>query len=115
MAANPIPKEIGVFWISHYELWAGESLEACIEASMKNSGITRAEAYDPVDACEVPRAAWDDINCPDDPDEKVEYKPREEWRDRNVMEIDWERTSHVTLRKLVQQQTSFPAYLGGRE
>lgn len=108
---HPIPDDIRVFWINEYECWAGRSLEECIEASMKEFGVTREEATDGSEY-EVAREEWDSVKCPNDPDEMVYYvagdKPR-------AHEIDWERTPYETMRDSVASHDTFPTMIGGRE
>lgn len=110
-----IPDDIRVFWINYYECWAGRSLEECIAASMKEFGVSREDAYDDSEAHEIPRDEWDGTQIPNDPDERIEYLPRNQWKNRNVAEIDWSRTPHCSLRELVADCDHYPAYIGGRE
>ncbi len=110
---HPIPDDIRVFWISDYECWAGRSLEECVQASMKEFGVSREEAYEEGGDHEVPRDQWDE-KCPNNEDEVIVYLPAPP-RHRGPREIDWERTDWETLRETVATHDSFPALIGCRE
>lgn len=110
---HPIPDNIRVFWINEYECWAGESLEACVQASMKEFGVKRSEATDE-GAYEVTRDKWDEIKCPNDPDEQIFYTSPKPVRGQPY-EIDWERTAWETIRQSVASHDAFPVMIGGRE
>lgn len=111
---HPIPDDIRVFWISYYECWAGRSMDECVEASMREFDVTREDAYVDGEAHEVPRETWDDVKCPNDPDERIFYTADKPDRGEE-RGIDWERTSYETLRQSVAMHATFPALIGQRE
>ena len=115
MAHNPpavlhvIPDDIRVFWINDYECWAGRSMEECIEASMREFGVAREEAFDEDSAREIRASEWG-MQIPNSEDEIIKYKGRGRAR-----EIDWDRTPWCTLSEMIGEHAAFPALIGIQE